>query len=91
MGYLDKVSRIRLAKEPDGRLRWLAAEEIPRLLDACAARAGKSPVLLPVVTLALHTGMRKGEILGLGGSASTSPAACSASGRRRAGAGARSR
>src|SRR5262245_17631437 len=28
-------------------------------------RVGKSPVLLPAVTLALHTGMRKAEILGL--------------------------
>jgi integrase len=64
-GYIDKVPKIRLAREPEGRLRFLSEEEIPKLLDACAARAGKSPVLLPVVTLALHTGMRKGEILGL--------------------------
>ena len=64
-GYLDKVPRIRLSKEPEGRLRFLSEDEIPRLLEACHARAVKSPVLLPVVTLALHTGMRKGEILGL--------------------------
>jgi integrase len=64
-GYIEKAPRIRLAREPEGRLRWLSEEEIPRLLEACAARAGKSPVLLPVVTLALHTGMRKGEILGM--------------------------
>jgi integrase len=64
-GYIAKVPKIRLAKEPEGRLRFLAEEEIPRLLAACDEKRLKSPYLLPVVTLALHTGMRKGEILGL--------------------------
>jgi integrase len=36
-----------------------------RLLAACEAKASKSPVLLPIVTVAVNTGMRKGEILGL--------------------------
>ncbi len=64
-GYLVKVPKIRLAKEPEGRLRFLTEEEIVRLLAACENKATKSPYLLPIVTLALHTGMRKGEILGL--------------------------
>src|SRR5262245_36614860 len=64
MGYMAKVPRIRLAKEPGGRLRWLREDEIGRLFEACAQRANKSPVLLPVITLALNTGMRRGEILG---------------------------
>lgn len=54
-GYVEKVPRIRLAREPEGRLRFLAEDEIGRLLEACATRAGKSPVLLPAVTLALSS------------------------------------
>ena len=54
----------------------LSEEEIPKLLDACAARAGKSPVLLSVVTLALHTGMRKGRSSAWSGSGWTSRVAC---------------
>ena len=38
----------------------LTDEEEQRLLDACRAR--RSRALLPIVTLALHTGMRRGEI-----------------------------
>jgi integrase len=64
-GYFAKVPRTRLAPEPEGRLRFLSEDEIARLLAACEAKAAKSPVLLPVVTLALNTGMRGGEILGL--------------------------
>lgn len=64
-GHIDKTPKIRLAREPEGRLRFLAEEEIPRLLAACEEKAGKSPYLLPIVLIALHTGMRKSEILGL--------------------------
>ena len=64
-GHIGKVPKIRLAREPEGRLRFLTEDEILRLLAACAAKATKSPYLLPIVILALHTGMRKGEILGL--------------------------
>lgn len=41
----------------------LTAEEESRLLSACAS--SRSRALLPAVTLALNTGMRRGEILGL--------------------------
>jgi integrase len=64
-GYIEKVPRIRMAPEPEGRLRFLADDELVRLLAACAARAGKSPVLLPMVTVAVNTGMRRGEVWGL--------------------------
>ena len=66
-GYIEKVPKIRLAREPEGRLRFLEEDEIARLLEACQVkgRRERSPYLLPVVTLALNTGMRKGEILGL--------------------------
>ena len=52
-----------LPKKPEGRLRYLDVDELGRLL----ARAGRpaTPTLAAIVTLAVHTGMRKGEILGL--------------------------
>lgn len=62
-GYIEKVPRIRLAPEPEGRLRFLAEDEILRLLGAC--ERSKNLYLNAIVTIALNTGMRKGEILGL--------------------------
>jgi integrase len=62
-GHVAKVPRIRLEREPEGRLRFLAEDEISRLLAACEVSA--HPELATVVTLALNTGMRKGEVLGL--------------------------
>ena len=59
--YLD-VNPLRSVKrlpEPDGRVRYLDADEIDRLLGACP------PHLHPIVICALVTGMRRGEILGL--------------------------
>lgn len=62
-GYLDVVPEVVLPKTPRGRLRFLDADEIGRLLEAC--RASRNRYLSAVVVIALHTGMRKGEILGL--------------------------
>jgi len=62
-GYIGKAPRIRMAKEPEGRLRFLSEEEAVRLLEAC--RTSQNPFLHAIVTLALHTGMRRGEMLGL--------------------------
>jgi integrase len=75
-GWLDdspmrKVSR---PTEPRGRVRFLSddvtnpsGEKIPgertRLLEAC--EASNNPYLYPVVVLALSTGMRRNEIMGL--------------------------
>jgi len=49
-------------KENNRRLRFLTAEECATLLDACPT--GK-PTLRRVIELALHTGMRKSEVLHL--------------------------
>ena len=50
--------------EPAGRNRWLTHEETEQLLQA--ARANRlAPHLADFITLALHTGMRKGEMLHL--------------------------
>jgi len=50
---------VKLLKEPPGRLRYLTPEELSRLLDACA------PHLKPIALVAVHTGMRRREILSL--------------------------
>jgi integrase len=62
-GWLEAVPRIKLPKKPEGRLRYLEADEIGKLVDAC--RQSRNRCLACVVTIAIHTGMRKGEILGL--------------------------
>ena len=62
-GYLDVVPEVVLPKTPRGRLRFLDVDEIGRLLAAC--RGSRNRYLHAVVVFALHTGMRKGELLGL--------------------------
>ncbi len=55
---LKKIRKVKLPKEV-GRLRYLSAKEAQELVSVC------DPHLQPVVITALHTGMRKGEILKL--------------------------
>lgn len=50
-------------KMPEGRLRWLEKSEAERLL--AAARSSDAPHLFDFIRLALNTGMRRGEMLGL--------------------------
>jgi len=57
---LERVQRLR---EPEGRGRCLTEDERQRLLEACDASPNRW--LAPVVVLALSTGARKQEILGL--------------------------
>jgi integrase len=52
-----------MLKEPEGRVRWISREEAARLLEA--AKASRSPYLADLVILALNTGMRREEMLGL--------------------------
>lgn len=56
---LKHVRRVKLLQENNRRLRYLNEEECAALTDACM------PHLKPIVVTAIHTGMRKGEILGL--------------------------
>ena len=62
-GVLSAVPKMRLEKEPQGRIRWLEPDEEVRLLAACAQ--SRNPELTKIVTIALETGLRKGELLGL--------------------------
>src|SRR5207253_10183486 len=62
-GALDALPRIRLEREPQGRVRWLEPHEEVRLLDACGK--SKTKHLAAVVRVALETGLRRGELLGL--------------------------
>jgi len=39
---LEVAPRVRLEKEPQGRLSWLTQEEITRLLDACGKSETRS-------------------------------------------------
>ena len=60
---LEVVPRIRMEKEPEGRLRWLTPEEANRLLDVC--RESRNADLLDLVEFGLFTGLRQGEELSL--------------------------
>jgi integrase len=60
---IDAVSTITLEAEPEGRVLWLSPAGEATLLDACAAC--RVTDLFVLVFLAVETGMRKGELLGL--------------------------
>jgi integrase len=60
---LPRVPKIRLEKEPEGRLQYLELDEEHRLLQAC--RASTLAHLADLVTVALETGMRRSEVEGL--------------------------
>ncbi|MEJ2325947.1 MAG: site-specific integrase [Chromatiaceae bacterium] len=64
-GWLEDnpLRKVKKPKEPRGRVRFLSDEERERLLQAC--RESASPDLYPAVVLALSTGARQQEILGL--------------------------
>jgi hypothetical protein len=58
---LVAVPKIRLEKEPQGRIRWLEAEEEARLLAACAESLNKS--LSAIVTVRLIRGCGRASSL----------------------------
>jgi integrase len=61
---INPVREVKFLKEPKGKDRILTEEEEVRLLEA--VRTGhKSKHLEAIIVTALHTGMRKGEILNL--------------------------
>lgn len=64
-GWLGEnpARQITRRKETTGRTRYLSDAERERLLDAC--RRSRNRKLYPLVVLALATGARQGELLGL--------------------------
>jgi len=55
----NPVKHVKFFREDNSRVRYLTREEARRLLGHCPDN------IRPIVILALHTGMRKGELLGL--------------------------
>ena len=51
-------------REPEGRIRWLKKEEVSQLIEA-AQTDPRATHLPDLIRLAVNTGMRKGEMLGL--------------------------
>lgn len=73
---LPVVPRIKLEKEPEGRLRWLKPEEATGLLVKC--REARNTDLADLVEFSFYTGVRQGEALNLTWAGWTAPAASSA-------------
>jgi integrase len=65
LGWLEKnpCERVSKPKESSGRIRFLDADELPRLLATCKKSTNKDLYL--AVLLSLTTGGRQSEILGL--------------------------
>jgi len=61
---LPNPVRGRKLPEPEGRVRWITMEEAERLV-AAAAKARRTQFLADFITVALYTGCRKEELLGL--------------------------
>lgn len=53
----NPVKGVKLPKAPEGRVRWLSAEELSNVLRACPEW------LRPIVGLLVSTGMRRGELM----------------------------
>lgn len=64
-GWMDDTPMRKVTKPtlPRGRVRFLSDDERVRLLKTC--KESSNPYLYTVVVLALSTGMRQGEIMGL--------------------------
>lgn len=61
----NPVLKVRKPKSPPGRVRYLSREELSRLADEC--KKSQNPDLHLIFLIALTTGARKSEILGLKG------------------------
>ena len=59
-GYIKSIPKFSWQTEEEGRIRWITEDEEHRLYKAL----GESPVAL-VVKVAIRTGMRRNELLGL--------------------------
>lgn len=60
---VNPMLRVKRPRLPQTRVRYLSDDERARLLEACKGSTCK--YLYPIVVIALSTGARKGEILGL--------------------------
>lgn len=60
----NPVRQVAKLREPRGRVRFLDDGERVRLLAACREQTG-CPALAPLVTVAIYTGMRQGELMNL--------------------------
>ena len=60
---IHPVRKISKLKQPRGRVRFLSDDERKKLLKAC--KASENPHLYKIVVMALSTGARKMEIVGL--------------------------
>src|SRR4051812_32660033 len=59
----NPVKMVRRPSVPQGRKRRLEAGEEQRLLHACDG--GRTPLMKPLIIIAIETGMRRGEMLAL--------------------------
>ncbi len=59
----NPIRKVPKLKEPQGRVRYLTADEQIALLTAC--EQDSNPLLPTIVMMAIATGMRKGEVLNL--------------------------
>jgi integrase len=57
--------KVKKPKEPPGRVRYLTKEELERIMNTC--KQSKNKALFLIFLIALTTGARKSEILGLKG------------------------
>lgn len=60
---LPAVPKIKLEREPQGRIRWLEPSDEAGLLEACDKSKNKE--LRSIVVIALESGLRRAEVLGL--------------------------
>ena len=60
---LPNIVRGRKLREPEGRVRWITCAEANALI--AGARQTRAEYLADFIRLALHTGCRRGELLGL--------------------------
>ncbi len=61
----NPVSKVKMPKVNNARLRYLTRDEAELLLDSCTQGSTASPELHDIVLLSLYSGMRLGECLGL--------------------------